>query len=81
MEQHQTMFLTKSEKQELTGYTHHERQCRRLEELGIPFLSGRDGEPLVLRDAIEQRMGLRSTHSRPASKPDLTALQSLQDGT
>ncbi|MCR4346495.1 MAG: DUF4224 domain-containing protein [Sulfuricaulis sp.] len=63
------MFLTTDEMRDLTGRVRHGAQTRWLRANGFEALRDADGRPLVLRAAVEVRMGATlpfSTRSRGA---------------
>nr|WP_171049602.1 DUF4224 domain-containing protein [Pseudomonas nicosulfuronedens] len=51
------MVLTAIELVELSGYRKPSAQARWLERNGFPFVMGGDGQPKVLRQAVEGRLG------------------------
>lgn len=79
-----TMLLSESELRELTEYKHRAKQQERLSMMGIPFRVGRYGRPVVLRDAVVQRLGGSAvgTRQQTALEPDYGALaEELQGGS
>jgi hypothetical protein len=71
--------LSPSEVQEVTRRRHRVKQARQLAQAGIPFIEGPDGWPIVLRSAIEGRLGGAKPNRRP-SEPDADALRAMQNG-
>ena len=66
------LMLTRDELVELTQYAQRAKQRKRLIELGIPFIAGRKGDPLVVRQVFEQ---LQSAAKRKkVVPPDFGAL-------
>ncbi len=80
MDQTERLFLSKAQLTELTGYVRRADQRRRLKELGLPFKPGRNGVPLVLREAVEAEFGIRHNVRSANSSPDLNALRELTNG-
>ncbi|PCH95108.1 MAG: hypothetical protein COB83_09725 [Gammaproteobacteria bacterium] len=66
------MFLTREEVAELTGAKTKSTQLKQLAIQNIEFLIARDGHPRVLRNAIEERLGL-STYQKIEKEPILFA--------
>lgn len=58
------MFLTSEELEQLTGYQKASAQARWLTRERLPFVRGGDGKLKVLRQVIEQRLGLKSPPKR-----------------
>lgn len=52
------MFLTQDEVQKLTGRVRYRAQLRWLAQQGFCAIPDADGKPLVLRAAVEDKMGL-----------------------
>lgn len=52
------MLLSKEEVETLTEYKKPALQRRQLQKMGIPFEPSRMGNPKVLREAVERRLGL-----------------------
>lgn len=73
-------ILTALELRELTEFVHRAKQRERLVELGIPFVPGRFGRPIVLRAVVERRLGSQR-YNETSSIPDSDALRDLQSGT
>ena len=70
------LLLTAPEIRELTEYARPAQQRRRLDEMGIPYIVGRTGSPLVFRAALENWMLPGSTRSK-RSEPDFSALSEI----
>ena len=66
------LMLTKDELVELTEYAQRSKQRQRLTELGVPFIPGRKGCPLVMRTTLEQLM--LPARWKKAVLPDFGAL-------
>ncbi|MCQ4295363.1 DUF4224 domain-containing protein [Pseudomonas stutzeri] len=58
------MFLTSEELEQLTGYQKVSAQARWLTREHLPFVRGGDGKLKVLRQVIEQRLGLKPQPKR-----------------
>lgn len=76
-------ILTDLELRNLTEFVHRAKQRARLVELGIPFVPGRFGRPIVLRAVVEQRLGGNAVGERHRTviEPDFDALAELQNGS
>lgn len=59
------LMLSRKQLVELTEFVQPVKQRARLHELGVPFISGKKGRPLVMRTVLEQWM---SPGSRPRSR-------------
>lgn len=62
------MFLTLQELEQLTGYQKPSAQARWLTRERLPFLKGGDGKLKVLRQVVEQCLGLEP---QPKREPQL----------
>jgi hypothetical protein len=72
-----SMFLKRSELQELTGYARPSGQRRWLVENAYPFELGADGYPRVLHAYVAKRLGGSSTSISPSPKkatPNFSAI-------
>lgn len=67
------LMLTKCEVVDLTEYARSKEQKRRLDELGIPYITGRTGSPRVFRDALENWMSPGRPKKRHC-EPNFSAL-------
>lgn len=63
-----TMFLTKDEMAEFTGYERPAAQSRWLDNNSIPFIRGGDGRPKVLRQVV---ISLLEGRCEPKRSPEL----------
>lgn len=76
------MFLTREELYELTGRSRPSAQIRWLRLNGFEVLQRADGQPLVLRVAIMNKMGITSgKRHRTTSEPNWSALDATQAST
>lgn len=66
-------FLTPGEIKRLTGRNYAPAQRKRLTLLGIPSVLDSDGKLIVLRAAMEAKMGIRPERKR-AAEPDWKAM-------
>lgn len=67
--QESKMLLTPEELEQLTGYQKSSAQARWLTRERLPFVKGGDGKMKVLRQVIEQRLGLKT--EAPKAEPRL----------
>ena len=67
------LMLTKCEVVDLTEYDRPKQQKRRLDELGIPYITGRTGSPRVFRAALENWMSPGRPKKRHC-EPNFSAL-------
>ena len=77
------LVLNDLELRDLTEFVHRAKQRIRLAQLGIPFMVGRFGRPIVLRAVVEQRLGGNAVGEghRTVVEPDFDALAELQNGS
>lgn len=68
------MFLTSEELEQLTGYQKSSAQARWLARERLPFVKGGDGKMKVLRQAVEQRLGLKHEAPKPEPRLRLTSI-------
>ena len=64
----ESLMLTEIEKIELTEYVRPSAQRKRLDELGIPYITGKTGSPLVMRSILKRWFAPRnynSSHQEP----------------
>ena len=69
----ETMFLTRDEIAELTGYQRPSCMIRQLREYGVRFFVAADGYPRVTRSEIECRQP-----TRPRTEPNFDALPKIR---
>lgn len=67
-----SLFLTRAQLCELTGYLQKCRQVRWLQAHGIPHYVRRDGHPVVAASVLQEGAASRS---QPPAQPDFAALR------
>jgi len=72
------MLLNDNELKEITEYTYRAKQRKQLSKMGIPFMIGPTGKPLVSRNTIEKILGVKA--ERPQQQVNLQALNRLTNG-
>ena len=70
-----SIFLTPDELKILTGRQVGKAQARVLDEMGIPYMCNGLGRIIMLRVAVEERLGRHS--SITIGTPDVTALRQV----
>lgn len=65
------MFLTRATLLEMTGLKRPSAICRFLDGKRVPYLSGADGWPRVLEEAIVNRLGGKSAPVQNFREPKL----------
>jgi len=66
-----SLFLTKDELRELTGYQKKSAQKRWLSSKKLPYMTGSDGMPRVLRQALLARFKIQPQQEEAAHEPRL----------
>lgn len=71
-----SMFLSKDELQELTGFKAIKKQIEWLRARNYTFETTAAGKPKVLRDHVLHKMGgTMENHTRPLTQPDFSSIQ------
>jgi len=66
-----SLFLSKDELRELTGYQIPSAQKRWLTRKKLPYMTGADGMPRVLRQALLARYKIQSPQEEATHEPRL----------
>ena len=69
------IWLSAEEVEELTALKRWSAQCRRLAQMGIPFLPNGVGRPLVERAVVVRASREDSRRSRPKTEPNWDAIR------
>lgn len=70
----ESRLLTNEEIKELTGYSSPARQCQKLKEAGIFFITRRDGRPSTTWAHIESPLISRAKELRDNQEPNFEAI-------
>lgn len=63
------MFLDQDDLEILTGRRARPSQCRWLDQQGIPYLISATGKVQVLKELVENRLGMKSKGGIPEAEP------------
>ncbi|PTQ89826.1 DUF4224 domain-containing protein [Agitococcus lubricus] len=74
-------FLTFEEVQELTDYSRPKEQIQWLSQHGWTFEISSQGKPKILRQYMQQRLGIAQDKKTVSNKPNRKALEALINGT
>lgn len=74
-------FLTSEEVQELTDYFRPKEQIQWLAQHGWTFEVSSQGKPKILRQYMQQRLGIAQDKKTAVNKPNRQALETLINGT
>jgi len=80
MESPMSLFVSRDELQELTGFKKKSLQIKQLSNFGIPFEVNRLGSPVVLRSAIEDTLSGTKLPKKRSKSINLESLRKAKGG-